>query len=70
MPLAEMKLKSLVGTTIKLLLAPTLANEDGAATKLFESRVAICEHKTFVPMLISELSRFWLLLAETSCVMG
>lgn len=69
--MAEMKLRSLVGTTIKLLLAPTLANEDGAATKLFESRVAICEHNTLVPMLISELSRlFWLALADTSCVMG
>ena len=56
--MAEMKLKSLVGTTIRLLLAPTLAiNEEGAATKLFESRVAIYEHSTLVPVFSSEVSR-------------
>jgi hypothetical protein len=57
--LAEIKLKSLVGTTIRLLLAPTLAKEEGAATKLFESKVAIWEHNTFVPRFTSEESRMF-----------
>lgn len=57
--MAEIKLKSLVGTTIRLLLAPTLAKEEGAATKLFESKVAIWEHNTFVPRFTSEESRMF-----------